>query len=385
MLTQSQESAYLDGNLIVDHLDGRLPSETVSVVRRHLDGCEPCSQLVTTLALIERKATPCGPHTGQEPSMLPRIGTLIGRYAVRQLVGYGGMGVVYAAHDPKLGRMVALKLLRPTAENSRAMKSAMERESRIMAGLSCANVATVYDIGEWQGRLHIALEFAGGTLREWLKEKRTWREVVAVFIDAGRGLAGLSRSADSSDLFEAPQKMLEKTLKLKEELKDEDYSTLVTRLLEASANGETSDRLCSSGRAHDRGRCLAIQASTLLADQEQRETAVKLASEGLRLLEASDPSHCDVSVPLEIRAEALATTKPKEAQKDLTRAIRLCPTLHFYFRQVLMAQVLVAQKRFEDAGKFLELVERDALTESALVRLGQVEADFVNGQQNLAR
>ena len=123
----------------------------------------------------------------------PRIGQgdSIGRYVVLELIGHGGMGRVYKAYDPKLGRAVALKLLRT---NDPQMEQRAIREAQSMAALSHPNVVPVYDVDRADGRLYIAMEFIPGmTLRDWLKTRDSaqgsYRKVLRIMIQVGRGLA----------------------------------------------------------------------------------------------------------------------------------------------------------------------------------------------------
>ncbi|WP_096328062.1 serine/threonine-protein kinase [Nannocystis exedens] len=124
-------------------------------------------------------------------------GQLIGRYMVLSPLGSGGMGVVYAAYDPQLDRKVALKLLHPEAVSaSGATQSKLDgqerllREAQAMARLHHPNVVAVHDVGKYDERIFIAMEFVeGGTLKQWLRARpRTRQEVLAVFTQAGRGL-----------------------------------------------------------------------------------------------------------------------------------------------------------------------------------------------------
>ena len=114
----------------------------------------------------------------------------VGRYIVTERVGAGGMGVVYAAYDPQLDRKVALKLLlEETGDAER--RARLQREARTMARLSDPHVVAVYDAGEHDGRVFVAMEFVKGqTLREWLAARaRPWREVLSTYVLAARGLA----------------------------------------------------------------------------------------------------------------------------------------------------------------------------------------------------
>jgi tetratricopeptide (TPR) repeat protein len=119
-------------------------------------------------------------------------GTSLGRYVVIGVAGSGAMGVVYRAYDPELQREVALKLLRPTGSSHPERAGArLRREAQAMARVSHPNVLPVYDAGTFGGQVWIAMEFlATEVLAEWLAATpRPWREIVAMFSQAGRGLA----------------------------------------------------------------------------------------------------------------------------------------------------------------------------------------------------
>lgn len=120
--------------------------------------------------------------------------TLIGRYEVRHKLGEGAMGVVYAAHDPELQRDVAVKLLRRDRFEGWRLERGGERlrhEARITARLAHPNVVTIYDVGRHGGSVYIAMELVDGpSMRRWMRDvARPWREVLAMFFQAGMGLA----------------------------------------------------------------------------------------------------------------------------------------------------------------------------------------------------
>ena len=130
------------------------------------------------------------PDGSEDGANLPH-GTVIGRYLVTAVLGEGGMGVVYAAHDPDLDRPVAIKILRAPL---RAARPRLLREGQAVARLSHPNVVTVFDIGAHGDDLFIAMErIRGETFGAWLKEagdrRRPWRQVLARMVPAGRGLA----------------------------------------------------------------------------------------------------------------------------------------------------------------------------------------------------
>jgi len=120
-------------------------------------------------------------------------GTSIGRYLVLERLGAGAMGVVYAAYDPTLDRKIAIKLLRPEGANGDPARrqARLFREAKAIAKLSHPNVVGVFDVGVHDGQVFLAMEYlGGGTLRDWARaQKRSWREVVKMFIEVGHGLA----------------------------------------------------------------------------------------------------------------------------------------------------------------------------------------------------
>ncbi len=121
-----------------------------------------------------------------------QIGARIDRYVVISVLGAGAMGVVYAAYDPELDRKIALKLLKQRGKVGSRNHARFQREARALAKLDHRNVVGIHDVGVHEGQLFIAMEFvAGRTLREWMGREPPppWREILATFVAAGRGLA----------------------------------------------------------------------------------------------------------------------------------------------------------------------------------------------------
>ncbi len=118
-------------------------------------------------------------------------GAQFGRFSLLEQVGAGAMGTVYAAFDPELDRKIAIKLLKGELDESQQRARArMRREARALAKLNHRNVASVYEVGQVDERVFIAMEFVDGQpLDAWMEERPPWREVVSVFRDAGAGLA----------------------------------------------------------------------------------------------------------------------------------------------------------------------------------------------------
>ncbi len=117
-------------------------------------------------------------------------GTSVDRYVVLYELGSGGMGVVYAAYDPELDRKVALKLLHANSRSSRA-RTRLLREAKAIARISHPNVVTVHDVGTFEGRVFVAMEYVEGqTFLRWMQSsERAWSDVMTVLAHAGEGLA----------------------------------------------------------------------------------------------------------------------------------------------------------------------------------------------------
>ncbi|HWU88623.1 MAG TPA: serine/threonine-protein kinase, partial [Kofleriaceae bacterium] len=117
--------------------------------------------------------------------------TTMAHYSVVRTIGQGAMGVVYEAVDARLGREVALKLVLPDRLQAERGTPRLLREARAMAKISHPNVVAVYDVGESDGVVFIAMEYVRGvTLRQWLANApRSLPEILDVFVQAGAGLA----------------------------------------------------------------------------------------------------------------------------------------------------------------------------------------------------
>lgn len=114
--------------------------------------------------------------------------TRVGRYTLRKLVATGGMGRIYLAHDEHLDRRVALKLLRGEVGGSEE-RTRLLREAQAGARLSHPNIVRVYDAGEHEGLVYIAMEYVEGkTLTRWLSNKRSLSDLIEIFRSAGEGL-----------------------------------------------------------------------------------------------------------------------------------------------------------------------------------------------------
>jgi serine/threonine protein kinase len=93
----------------------------------------------------------------------PTIGTQLGSYRIEALLGRGGMGVVYRAEDLRLGRKVALKLLASHVTEDARFRSRFLAESRLAASIDHAGIVPIYEAGESDGQLYIAMRYVEGT------------------------------------------------------------------------------------------------------------------------------------------------------------------------------------------------------------------------------
>jgi len=160
-----------------------------------------------------------------------RVGTDLAGYRLAEIVGRGGMGVVYRAEHRHLGRVVALKLL-AAGSDSASFRERFIRESRIAASLHHPNIVTVYDAGEADGLLYIAMQYVDGTDLATALEKEGALEPV-------RALAILGQIADALDAAHALG-LVHRDVKPANVLLEGDRSYLTDFGLTKSLAGKTS-------------------------------------------------------------------------------------------------------------------------------------------------
>jgi eukaryotic-like serine/threonine-protein kinase len=97
------------------------------------------------------------------------VGTTVSHYRVLELLGAGGMGIVYLAQDENLHRKVALKFLPPAGASDPQARARFMREAQSASALDHPNIATIYEISDWDGQPFIAMAYYEGvTLKQWL-------------------------------------------------------------------------------------------------------------------------------------------------------------------------------------------------------------------------
>ena len=164
---------------LVELAEGRAGDRAIDL-RAHIDECDDCR--VVLARSMMRGSVPV--RAGLEP--------VAGRYRLVRPIGKGGMGEVHEAWDLNLERRVAWKMLVPRGsdrDDAERRIARLVRESKSMARLRHPNVVAVHDAGVWQGQAFVVMELVDGeTLRAWCQQPRSWPEIVAMFVAAGRGL-----------------------------------------------------------------------------------------------------------------------------------------------------------------------------------------------------
>jgi tetratricopeptide (TPR) repeat protein/tRNA A-37 threonylcarbamoyl transferase component Bud32 len=176
-------------NTITDLVDAMLSPERRVVVEAHTATCESCRLVLSELVRRSTASFDATPRVDIPARRRPAPGMRVGRYELREQIGRGAMGAVYAGFDPELDRAIALKLLHAGDDTQRAR---IQHEARALARLRHPNVVSAYDLGELDGELVLAMELVdGASLREWMRGERPVADIVRVFAEAGRGLAAV--------------------------------------------------------------------------------------------------------------------------------------------------------------------------------------------------
>ena len=153
--------------------------------------------------------------------VLVRPGATFAHYKILEKIGAGGMGEVYLVHDTKLDRRVALKLLPDAMTDHPDVRARFLREARAAARLDHPNIITIYEVGEFEGRPYIAMQyvegrplshFAGGEARGSdvhggapRGESPTLPQVLAIVSGICEGLAQGARRGDHPSRHQARQ------------------------------------------------------------------------------------------------------------------------------------------------------------------------------------
>lgn len=114
---------------------------------------------------------------------LPLVGDEFAGYRLRSVLGRGGMSVVFQAEHPRLGNVVAIKVLAPELASDDIFRTRFLEESRIAASMNHPNVIPIHDMGASDGLLYIVMRYVSGTdLRQMIKKRGRLQPEVAVFL-----------------------------------------------------------------------------------------------------------------------------------------------------------------------------------------------------------
>lgn len=126
----------------------------------------------TSLAGVSDKTVPQAPRQPVSTDKPPVFPDVPG-YEILELIGEGGMGVVYRARQKELKRAVALKMILPQRQAGEAERIRFRLEAEAVARLQHPNIVQIYELGEHAGQLFFAMELVEGkTLTSWLRERR---------------------------------------------------------------------------------------------------------------------------------------------------------------------------------------------------------------------
>ena len=136
-------------------------------------------------------------------------GTKLGSYEITGAIGAGGMGEVYQAHDTKLGRDVAIKVLPEAFAHDPERLSRFQREAKMLAALNHPNIATIYGLEQSNGTSYLVMELVSGeTLAERIKREGAVpvEEALAICKADRRGAGSGARERHHSPRPEARQR-----------------------------------------------------------------------------------------------------------------------------------------------------------------------------------
>src|SRR3954471_5485279 len=159
------------------------------------------------------------------------ISEAISHYKILSKLGAGGMGEVYLAEDSRLGRQVALKFLPASYQYDPDRRARFMKEARAASALRSPYIAAIYDIGEHDGTMFIAMEYVEGELLQTRAERGPIpaREVIEIAeqiadaLDEAHGLGIIHRDVKSANLILTPRglvKVLDFGLAKMNELRD---------------------------------------------------------------------------------------------------------------------------------------------------------------------
>ena len=181
-----------DDDTMIAAANGVLGPASEEAFVAHVDRCLECRKHLAALVRLNTPRTGASESGAEALPLVLREGETIGPYRLRRRLGSGGMGVVWLAHDPRLDREVAVKVLRPCHVHEALAVRRLRREAQMMARLDDEHIVQVYDVGTDGDRTYIAMRHvAGTTLGQWSAAhcRLPLHERLVPCIAAGRALA----------------------------------------------------------------------------------------------------------------------------------------------------------------------------------------------------
>ena len=212
MIDEQIKCDELDLRQVLQDTSG--PDDETTV--RHLENCRICQQRLDDLAADEADWTRAASALSSDPSQDIQMGNQpmawtesmakallstpshpemlgrVGRYDVERLIGVGGMGVVFKAHDTELNRPVAVKLLAPFLASSGSARTRFAREARAAAGVVDDHVVPIHNVESDEDHPFLVMKYiAGGSLQQRIDREGplTVREILRIGMQTAKGLA----------------------------------------------------------------------------------------------------------------------------------------------------------------------------------------------------
>ena len=264
-----------------------------------------------------------------------RAGDRFGHFVVQDKLGSGGMATVFRAHDERLDREVALKLLHFDLGDRHDQR--LLREAQALARLSHANVVQVFEVGEERGLPFIAMELVKGiSLADWQREPKPWREAIAIYVQAGRGLA----AAHECDLIHRDFKPGNAILDERGRVRVLDFG--LARSVGAVEPTSTPSHPSDSAFDVDLTRTGSIMGTlAFMAPEQRRGEPASAASDQFSFFAAlyeamygerpyaGDSSGIVLGATTEVRAPRSDTAVPDKVRRVLLRGLAIAPQERF--------------------------------------------------------
>lgn len=274
----------------------------------------------------------------------------IGKYEIRGIVGRGGMGIVYKAYDPDIGREVAIKRLQPSAPMEGSTLERFKQEIRAIGQLHHANIVTAYDTFEEDGIQYLVMEYVGGQDLESLVERAgplSVSEACDVIRQAAEGLA----HADAKGIVHRDVKPSNLLVAADETVKLLDFGI-------AALNDRQSqpDRLTSHGLAMGTVDYMAPEQQEGMREVDVRADIYSLGCTFYYLLTGRPPfaRHADVIEKMMAhRKEEPPTAKSAHGPipAEITKVLRRMMAKHPHDRFATPDEVVIALTNAAEAAK----------------------------------